>query len=143
MNYGLKHLDLSWNCIRFKGAVGVAQGLKVSFLWFRQPVDCFYMTMWQIVSLHNWLCPEFCSVIMMKWNVNYLIVLRVSDELLLYCGLTVWARHHRYTLFKSLFYKSVLYVSSILHHTDLRLSLFLFPPVASQSTSFILKQCRF
>ena len=30
MNYGLKHLDLSWNCIRFKGAVGMAQGLKVS-----------------------------------------------------------------------------------------------------------------
>ena len=31
MNYGLKHLDLSWNCIRFKGAVGMAQGLKVSW----------------------------------------------------------------------------------------------------------------
>ena len=30
MNYGLKHLDVSWNCIRFKGAVGMAQGLKVS-----------------------------------------------------------------------------------------------------------------
>ena len=32
MNYGLKHLDLSWNCIRFKGAVGMAQGLKVSLV---------------------------------------------------------------------------------------------------------------
>ena len=58
-------------------------------------------------------------------------------------GVTVWARHHRFTLIKSLFYKSVLYALSILHHVDLLLSLFLFPPVVSQSASFILKQCRF
>ena len=59
-----------------------------------------------------------------------------------YCIVTLlsWARHHRYTLIKSLFYKSMLYVSSNLHHIDLRLSIFLFPPVASQSASFILKQ---
>ena len=53
------------------------------------------------------------------------------------------ARHHRHTLIKSLFYKSVPYILSTLHLIDLLLSLFLFPPVASQSASFILKQCRF
>ncbi|KAJ7381769.1 hypothetical protein OS493_039122, partial [Desmophyllum pertusum] len=37
VNYGLKHLDVSWNCIRFKGAVGMAQGLKTFLL---QSNDC-------------------------------------------------------------------------------------------------------
>ena len=39
--------------------------------------------------------------------------------------------------------KSLSYVLSTLHLIDLLLSLCLFPPVASQSASFILKQCRF
>lgn len=80
MNYGLKHLDLSWNCIRFKGAVGVAQGLKVSFLWFRQPGDCLYMTMWQVVSLHNWLCHNDevkCQLLncfkSVRWTANIIL----------------------------------------------------------------------
>ena len=58
-------------------------------------------------------------------------------------GLLSGARHHRFTLIKSLFCKSVLCALSTLHHIDLLLSLFLFPLVVSQSASFILKQCRF
>ena len=38
------------------------------------------------------------------------------------------ARQHRYTLTKSLLYKSVPYILSTLHLIDLLLSLFLFPP---------------
>ena len=58
-------------------------------------------------------------------------------------GLTVWGQAPQIYLIKFLFYKSVLYALSTLHHIDLLLSLFLFPPVVSQSASFILKQCRF
>ena len=53
-------------------------------------------------------------------------------------GLLSGTRHHRFTLIKFLFYKSVLYALPTLHHMDLLLSLFLFPPVVSQSASFII-----
>ena len=55
------------------------------------------------------------------------------------------ARANRYTLVKSLFYKSMPFVLSSLHLQvkDLLPSLFLFPLIASQSASFIWKKCRF
>ena len=73
-----------------------------------------------------------------------LTLYRSLISLCLLYGLTLsGARQHRHTLIKSLFYKSVPYFLSTLHLMDLLLSLFLFPPVASRSASFILKQCRF
>ena len=58
-------------------------------------------------------------------------------------GVTVWGQAPQIYLNQILVLQSVLYALSVLHHIDLLLSLFLFPPVVLQSASFILKQCRF
>ena len=58
-------------------------------------------------------------------------------------GVTVWGQAPLIYLNQILVLQSVLYALSVLHHIDLLLSLFLFPPVVLQSAFFILKQCRF
>ena len=54
-------------------------------------------------------------------------------------GLTVKARHSRFTLIKSLFYKNMPFVLSTLHVVDLPLSHSSFLRLASQSPCFIFK----
>jgi len=51
-NYGLKHFDVSWNCIRFKGAVGMAQALKV--------ID-------RLLIIN----PSSCCILFLKKNSNF------------------------------------------------------------------------